>query len=422
MVNRPVVLLIGRRDDVEEILFIKEQGYKVVLMNTKIPFEDAMIADFPFEMDLNQEEEAIAKAIEISKRLSIVAVYTNNEYRIVLGAKIAEALGLQFHLSSQAALNCRSKAQTRACLTKHQVSPIQYALIQTPAEILHILSEMKLPVIVKPSNDAGSHMVQKCNTLEEAWSAAELISTNALNWVGQPLEKHILVEEYIEGPEFSVESCTINGTTHIIAITAKNTSALIEEGHLVPALLSEQDSTLIQEVVIKALAVLGVDYIVSHTEVKLSPQGPKVIEVNARVGGDQIHNLVHAVTGYDLRKLAFHIVTGGTFASAPRDIPITDSAQIQFILAYQDGNVRLNKNAAQSIEGIKQVEISVQNGDYVTMTKSNYNRLGYMIAHGVDGKHASQVLNTAKEAIHFFITKDQDGEVPSSTDKRMGVI
>ncbi|MGP3788378.1 hypothetical protein [Paenibacillus sp. 1A_MP2] len=82
----------------------------------------------------------------------------------------------------------------------------------------------------------------------------------------------------------------------------------------------------------------------------------------------------------------------------------------------------MNKNAAQSIEGIKQVEISVQNGDYVTMTKSNYNRLGYMIAHGVDGKHASQVLNTAKEAMHFFITKDQDGEVPSSTDKRMGVI
>ncbi|WP_433743707.1 ATP-grasp domain-containing protein [Paenibacillus amylolyticus] len=422
MANHPAVLLIGRRDDVEEILFVKEQGYRVILLNTQIPLEDAIIADFPIEMDLNQEDDVVTKALEISKRIPITAVYTNNEYRIVLGAKIAEALGLKYHLSSEAAQNCRSKAQTRACLTRHQVSPIQYAIIQSPAEILHVLSEMKLPVIVKPSNDAGSHMVQKCNTLEEAWTAAELIRTKVQNWVGQPLEKHILVEEYIEGPEFSVESCTIHGATHIIAITAKNTSALIEEKHLVPAPLSEQDSALIHELVVQALTVLGADYTVAHTEVKLSPQGPKIIEVNARVGGDQIHRLVHAVTGYDLRKLAFHIVTGGTFASAPRDTPVTDSAQIQFLLADQEGYVRWDKQAAQSIKGIEQVESSVRDGDYVVMTESNYNRLGYLIAHGVDGKHASLIMDAAKEAMHFFITKDQDGKVPSSTDRRMGVI
>ncbi|CAM4439368.1 ATP-grasp domain-containing protein [Paenibacillus tarimensis] len=402
-------VVVGRRDQVEEIDFIQKLGYKVVLLNSVISMEDALNADLPVEVDLNDETEVLRKVSGLAERCRIGAVYTCNEYRLILGAKIAEALNLPHALSVEAARNCRSKARTRALLREHNVNPVAFKLVRSPAEALQALggSEISLPVIVKPSNDAGSHMVRRCESLEEVWEAVEAIQSSGKNWVGQPLEADILIEEFIEGPEFSVECCTVNGITRVIAVTAKETAGMIETGHLVPAPLAEEDRQAIEALVTEALKVLGVDYIVSHTEVKLSAGGPKIIEVNARMGGDQIHRLVEAVTGYDLRKLAFHIAAGGTLEDAPRDLPAADSAQIAFLLAGQSGIVRLRSEAVSGMEGVQELKLLVEDGQHVKASHSNYNRLGYVIAHGREGKHASDRVRAAINALQLTVVAEQ---------------
>ncbi|WP_181438591.1 ATP-grasp domain-containing protein [Paenibacillus sambharensis] len=408
------VVVVGRRDQVEEIDFIQKLGYKVVLLNTVISMEDALNADLPVEVDLNDEAAVLRKVSELAGRCRIGAVYTCNEYRLILGAKIAEALKLPHVLSVEAASNCRSKARTRALLREHNVNPVAFKLVRTPAEALQALarSEISLPAIVKPSNDAGSHMVSRCETLEEVWQAVEAIRSSGANWVGQPLEADILLEEFVDGPEYSVECCTVNGITTVIAITAKETAGMIETGHLVPAPLAAEEQKAVEAIVIQALKVLGVDYIVSHTEVKLSAAGPKIIEVNARMGGDQIHRLVEAVTGYDLRKLAFHIAAGGTLDDAPRNLPIATSAQIAFLLAGQSGIVRLQREAVGSIEGVQELKLLVEDGQRVLASHSNYNRLGYVIAYGSKDKHASDHVRAAIDALQLTIDawqQPQDG-------------
>jgi len=73
------------------------------------------------------------------------------------------------------------------------------------------LHQIPLPVVVKPSNDAGSNLVLRCDTEEEVVVAVENIKKNSINWVGQELDPDVIIEEYLDGPEFSIESCTIDG-------------------------------------------------------------------------------------------------------------------------------------------------------------------------------------------------------------------
>lgn len=404
--NNTAIIVMCRQTDKEEINLIRDLGYKIILLKTKISYEETLLVDIPLELDLNQEEQVVRKVLEISRKILISAVYANNEYRTVLGAKIAKALNLPYSLSPEAAQNCRSKAKTRALLSEHHVNPVQYALIQSSSELPQVLHEIPLPIIIKPSNDAGSYMVKKCTTETEAYQAIAAIQGRTENWVGQPLEQHVLVEEYIEGPEFSVEACTIDGVTQVIAITEKASFSVVEEGHCVPAAISEEEETQIKKLVIEALKVLNVNYIVSHTEVKLSPKGAVIIEVNARMGGDQIHRLVRAVTGYDLRQLALHIITGGKWEDAPRKTPQAPTAQIKFLLADHEGTVELHTDLARNVEGIQEVQLTVRNGDYVTPTKSNYDRLGYLIAFGKADKAANLILEEACEALRFSITQE----------------
>ena len=101
--------------------------------------------------------------------------------------------------------------------------------------------------------------------------------------MGQNIDSEILIEEFLDGSEFSIESVTINRQTTIIGITRKIVSPLpqsIEIGHDFPASLSAQDETEIRRLVEKSLDILGVDYAVTHTEVKFTKNGPKIVEAN----------------------------------------------------------------------------------------------------------------------------------------------
>lgn len=399
--------MLGTREHENEMQFVKNLGYKVILFNTQIDLEEVLEADYPVEMDLNSEEIAISKAIELKDQFDIRAVYTLNEYRIELSTRIANTLGLSGVMSYESVQNCRNKKRTRELLDHHKIGSAQFTLVKKPAEGLAALTDISLPVIVKPINEAGSNLVHRCDTPEDVWNAIELILQNSKNWVGQELDPEILLEEYLEGLEFSVEACSVSGEVNILAITEKQTTLStmpIEVGHLVPASLSKKNYDSICQLVKEALQALSVDYGVTHTEVKMTTSGPRIIEVNARPAGDKIPLLVRAVTGYDLRELALHIALGGTYTDAPCHKKVASSAGIRFLLANKDGLVQLrNSTEIGNIPSVQSMNFTVKNGDLVKETTSNYNRLGYFIVHGDANQDANQIIGTVMERIQFCV-------------------
>ncbi|MBL0389138.1 ATP-grasp domain-containing protein [Tumebacillus sp. ITR2] len=405
------VLVFGLNQSGEsELDLIQPRGYKVLMFKAEISLQEALQVDLPVEMDLNNEEAVIAKALDLQAKYDIQAVFTLNEYRVALAARVAEALQLPNGLSYEAALNCRNKKRTREQLAKHGVGSAVYALVRTPEEALEQLENFSLPVVVKPSNEAGSTLVSFCHSAEDVRAAVEAIRANRSNWVGQQMDDEILMEEFLEGPEFSVEACTASGKTTVLAITAKRTSGAVEAGHLVPAPLPESTVQEVQQLVVEALSALGVNGTVTHTEVKLTPVGPKIIEVNARPGGDRIHLLVLAVTGYNLQELSLHLALGGTLEDAPRHAVQTSSAAIRFFEAGQDGLVTYRKlEDVESMPGVQRLVLHAKSGDAVKRTTSNYDRVGYAIVHAVDDQDADQVANEVERCLDVRVSPLAEG-------------
>lgn len=420
MSERPEALIvIGMRQQDNEIALVRRCRCQILYFNTHISLEDALQVDVPIEMALNDEASAVVQALKLAERFTIRGVYCLNEYRVPLASRMAETLGLPHTLSYEAALNCRNKKRTRQVLMRHGVSTAHFRLVHTPDEAETAIAERSLPVVVKPSNDSGSNLVQRCATVADVREAVERIQHKVVNAVGQPVDPEILVEEYLTGEEYSVEACTVRGTTTVLAITTKQLTPwplTVEIGHCVPAPLSDEDERAIHRVVSQALAALGVDYAVTHTELKLTSTGPRIVEVNARPAGDPIPILVRAVTGYDLHEVALHVALGGTMEDVPRHEPVAPSAASRHPIAEWDGVLQMaDPNVIALLPEVYVMQMTMHAGDYVERTVNNYNQLGQFVVYGTPERHANQVADEVLARLAISVTRPE-AVVPHSLE------
>lgn len=156
------------------------------------------------------------------------------------------------------------------------------------------------PVIVKPTDRSGARGVTKVNELEQVNIAIKKALENSIN-------ERAIVEEYIEGREFSVEMISFEGVHYHLAITDKVTTGaphFVEKEHHQPADISQQVEEEIIKIVKKALDSLGIQNGASHSEVLLTSNGDiKIVEIGGRMGGEFIGSeMVELSTGYDFLK------------------------------------------------------------------------------------------------------------------------
>lgn len=386
--------------------YAKHQGFKTILLGTKICLEDSLNSELPLEIDLNNEELVLKEIDEIAKKFNIQGVFTLNEYRVPLAARIANYLGLVTGVPYEAAFNCRHKDITRRMLCNADISPIKYEIIKSINETLSACQKVGFPLVVKPSNDAGSRNVTKCNTLEDAWEAVKLILDKGHNWVGQNFSGHVLIEEYLDGPEYSVESFTINHKTQVIAVTEKKVDerTCVELQHILPAPLSHEVLSNINILVVKALDVLGVNNAVTHVEIKNTSKGPRIIEINCRPGGDNISSLCDLSYGVDLRHLAFDIAVGLTNKYENFSLKARSVSGIRFFEANSTGRLDIDTQALTSLQSFdSRIEFYKQKNDFVERTSSNYNRLGFYITNQCSYEEVVEAMSKAQASLNITI-------------------
>lgn len=170
------------------------------------------------------------------------------------------------------------------------------------------MQEFQLPIIVKPIDGGGSRGVNKIESSEDLVEAVEIA-------INHSRSREAIVEEFIDGREFSVEYLSHNGNHYNIQITDKVTSGpphFIEMQHHQPANISESLANRIRVIVEKALTSLKIENSPSHTEIKLNSRDELyIIEVGARMGGDHItSDLVRLSTGFDMVKGCIDLATG----------------------------------------------------------------------------------------------------------------
>ncbi|QKW20597.1 ATP-grasp domain-containing protein [Kitasatospora sp. NA04385] len=276
--------------------------------------------------DLDALRAAVAR---LAARHEIAGVLTWDEYCLVPAATVAADLHLPGPGAATAAA-CRDKSAARAVWAADGVPSALSIHTASLTEATAAARRIGFPVVLKPTSHAGSIGVVKAETAEEL-AAAFAYADQAAQDGG------VLVEEYLPGPEISVECVTVHGITTPVAVTHKQLGPeprFDEIGHTVTA----EDPLLdrVGPVAAAALAALGVTRGISHVEMRLTPTGPRLIEANGRLGGDLIGHLVNLATGIDLPAVAADLALG-----RPVDLTPTRraTAGVRFISPHSSGTV-----------------------------------------------------------------------------------
>lgn len=231
-------------------------------------------------------------------------------------------------------------------------------------------SQMRYPIIVKPLDSGGSQGITKLDSPDALPEALEEAYNHSRT-------ENAIVEEFIDGREFSVESISHNGLHYILQITDKVTSGaphFIEMAHHQPADITEELASKIRNTVNKALTALKIENSPSHTELKVNSRGEiYIIEIGARMGGDRITcDLVRLSTGYDMVKGVIELAIG-KFIEPVLPSKLYSGVYFYSKLAPEVGDIIRNSNQYPEI-----VECGLKE-EPLPEVKSNADRGGYFI-------------------------------------------
>ena len=204
------------------------------------------------------------------------------------------------------------------------------------------LKAFKFPIIVKPVDRSGSRGIYKVNDYKQI----KEVFTESRK---QSFSKKVIIEEYIDGNEYSAECISFNGIHKLLAVTKKYTTGsphFIETGHDEPSGINKKLINKIEQEVYKALTALHIENGASHTEFKLDDDGVfHIIEIGPRMGGDCIgSDLVRLSTGYDFMKMVIDIADGNKPDLKKKKH--YDKAFVRFIFTENDlkNKMRITKN------------------------------------------------------------------------------
>lgn len=315
--TRPLLITVAGTDRVYRGYCLQSAaaGYDVALIDSKPPtWQQHLVVDHEVA-DTRDPEAVVAAGLALAERHTIAGVVTWDEYALVPTAALAARLGLPGN--TVASMNAaRNKATSRARFAEHDVPSAMSTCVDTLAHATAVAHRTGFPVVLKPASHAASIGVIRVNQPEELPAAWAFASAGA---GGQGTEGYgVLVEEYLSGPEISVECATLGGLTTPLTVTRKEVGYapyFEETGHTVTA-----DDPLLTEVgpvAVQAVRALGITDGVQHVEMRLTSTGPRIIEVNSRIGGDLIGKLVRLATGLDLPRIAADIACGNVPSLAP---------------------------------------------------------------------------------------------------------
>lgn len=298
------LVIIGANDFQNQlILKAKDMGYETHVFAWQCGDVGEKTADHFYPISIVEKEQILEVCLQIQP-VGIVSIAS--DLASITVNYVAEQLGLVGNGSKSAEISTNKHLMRQVFEANGLPSP-KSALVE-PGK-LDSLPDFQYPVIVKPTDRSGSRGIFKVESPQQLSGAIARAQE-------QSFEGKVLVEEYAQGNEYSIEYISWQGEHTFLAMTKKYTTEapyFIETGHIQPAYdVSPEVLAKIKALVPRILDALGVRYGASHTEVKIDRNGEiKIIETGARMGGDCIgSDLVYLSTGYDFVKMVIDVACG----------------------------------------------------------------------------------------------------------------
>ncbi|MFI5557869.1 pyridoxal-phosphate dependent enzyme [Amycolatopsis japonica] len=335
-------------------------------------------------------------------------VTTTSEFYLETAASVAESLGLPGNPPA-AVHACRHKPATRRLLADAGLpQPISVSVTRA-AEVPEAVVATGLPCVVKPASDSASTGVLLCTSDEQVREHVAKLLMVTHNVRGQSVPPEVLIEEFVQGPEFSVETIFAEGALQMSGITRKSLSpppSFVELRHTFPASLDEATSREIEKVVRTAVEAIGLRHGACHTELRLTTAGPTIIEINARLAGGMIPELVRLAGGPDLLTQQLR-AAAGMAVELPQG-PLSPTG-ISFVTSPEEGRLASldGVEEARRLAGVAEVRILREPGDKVRPATDAYDRIGYVIASADSAERLDESLDSALDRITVRLANDE---------------
>ncbi len=378
----------------------REMGYRVVATDGNPDAPGLALADVPVVLDVKD----VDGTIDLAKRHRVVGVFcVAIEVAVRTVAAVAHALGLP-GLTPEAARNAIDKQRMREAWSAGGLpSPVSVPCVSLEEAAL-AARRLGLPVVVKPADSAGSRGVSKVEARSDlpiAYEAARRCTASGT----------VLVEEFMEGVEMSVEGFAFRGGFHALAFSDKVRTPppyLLDTTVLFPSTQPPAIQHRAAEIVAAGVKALGIDMAPVHAEVMVTPEGPQLVELAARGPGFKVFTeIIPWVCGVDTVRELIRMSVGetpdlivGRSRGAVLRFPEAHTGTVEAVTGVEE---------AMKVPGVRDAEVYAKPGDWVRPLTSGSDRIGHIIALADSREAAEAAVTEAERRIRVRVRPARNG-------------
>lgn len=250
----------------------------------------------------------VDKVVEIAREHHVTMIYSvGSDLAMLTVAQTAPCLGLPTFISLETARLMQDKTLLRDFLADKGISPVRYRRV---AKASDIECWDIFPSMVKPADSQGQRGVYRAETLDDLFKG--------LNKALDASRTHTaIIEEFLQGPEVSANVFVVNGNVIVNEISDRlvvdNHPGGIPRGHVLTANSSSAEALAnCRRLVEQCVKVLGIDNGPAYFQLKLTPDGPRIVEITPRLDGCHIWRLIREVRGIDLLDASLNMLAGNS--------------------------------------------------------------------------------------------------------------
>ncbi|MCI9613782.1 MAG: ATP-grasp domain-containing protein [Dorea sp.] len=403
------LLILGASDfQLPAILEAKKMGIYVGAADINPQAAGIPYADEFFRVS-TIDEKGVLEAAKEFRAEGIITLCTDMPVRAL--AYVCEEMGL-VGLDYESAIRSTDKGAMIRAFEKNDVEHPGYMVVSEAEDyrnghtgkiITQIEEKLKYPLITKPTDNSGSRGIMLVENREQLSYAIQYSSMNGRNG-------DIIIEEYMRGPEVSVEMIVMDGIAHVIQITDKLTSGpphFVELGHSEPSGLPYHVKEKIADLAGRAARAVGIKNGTAHAEVILTDDGPKMVEIGARMGGDCITtHLVPFSTGINMTKEMIKIALG---ERPDIERKFDKGSAIRFIRPMTGRVISISGvDEAGAVPGVKAARVQCTSGQELKELENGTGRIGYVIAQAETSEEAVRICENALKLIKINVAAGKE--------------
>ncbi len=395
MMKKIMVLAAGLLQ-IDVIEKAKSMGYYVLAVDGNPKAPGFNVADKAICADIVNEETML----KIARDEHVDGViHPCSEVSMAVMGRINDELGLS-GISREQAICATNKHLMRKAFEKGNAPSPKSILAQDAEDAWSRLqNEFDTDAILKPSRNSGSRGIAKVSRNMDKGDFIRAYD-EALN---ESRDHSVLIEQFIEGPEFSIEMIVWQGEIHVLTVTDKKTTGaphFVELGHNQPSCFSATDVETLKAAAVAGVRALGVNNCACHAEAKLMNGKAYLMEVGARLGGDFISTeLTHLSTGIDMVAAAIDVALGVEPDLSAKEEP--KGVCIRYFCPKPGKLVSISNTEVLNNPHVYLWEIYPKEGDVIPAVTSSLCRSGHVIVTEKTPQKAIELAERLIESVKF---------------------